>query len=315
MSNNRELADLISQAGGTSEGVLAGRRNLILNGGFDVWQRGTSFSAGGYTADRWAAPNPGTLSVTKLYDSTLGLNYLTNTNSGGWGIYTRLEAKDVQHLRAGTVVTFSLYTTVASGDKLRYKANTGTKLEAGLTTIETIGSWYRKSVTITVTSEMETLFDFDQYLNILYEPFVAANTPYSVTGVQLELGSVATPFEHRSYGEELALCQRYYQKSYDINTVPATVTNTGIHYWCSNGNNNSIATSTSVLQVMMRAAPTVTLYSPVTGTSAKMWCDDTSADEGGQTYTASARCFTFRTTAGSTTDARYKVHYTADAEL
>jgi|11_taG_2_1085331.scaffolds.fasta_scaffold17550_2 hypothetical protein len=35
---------------------------------------------------------------------------------------------------------------------------------------------------------------------------------FQITGVQLELGKVATPFEHRSYGEELALCQRYYQK-------------------------------------------------------------------------------------------------------
>jgi len=35
---------------------------------------------------------------------------------------------------------------------------------------------------------------------------------FYITGVQLEVGSVATPFEHRSYGDELALCQRYYQK-------------------------------------------------------------------------------------------------------
>ena len=35
---------------------------------------------------------------------------------------------------------------------------------------------------------------------------------WKLTGVQLELGKVATPFEHRSYGEELALCQRYFQK-------------------------------------------------------------------------------------------------------
>jgi len=38
------------------------------------------------------------------------------------------------------------------------------------------------------------------------------SSTFQITGVQLELGKVATPFEHRSYGEELALCQRYYQK-------------------------------------------------------------------------------------------------------
>ena len=44
------------------------------------------------------------------------------------------------------------------------------------------------------------------------ENYFAASTSnyYKITGVQLELGKVATPFEHRSYGEELALCQRYY---------------------------------------------------------------------------------------------------------
>ena len=39
-----------------------------------------------------------------------------------------------------------------------------------------------------------------------------ASATWQITGVQLELGKVATPFEHRSYGEELALCQRYYQR-------------------------------------------------------------------------------------------------------
>ena len=38
------------------------------------------------------------------------------------------------------------------------------------------------------------------------------NNYFQITAVQLEVGDTATPFEHRSYGEELALCQRYYQK-------------------------------------------------------------------------------------------------------
>ena len=42
--------------------------------------------------------------------------------------------------------------------------------------------------------------------------FASNSNNFRITGVQLELGKVATPFEHRSYGEELALCQRYYQK-------------------------------------------------------------------------------------------------------
>jgi len=46
----------------------------------------------------------------------------------------------------------------------------------------------------------------------------AANTFY-LTGVQLEVGSVATPFEHRPYGVELALCQRYYEVLLNSNSI------------------------------------------------------------------------------------------------
>lgn len=50
----------------------------------------------------------------------------------------------------------------------------------------------------------------------------ATNDNFAITGVQLELGDVATPFEHRSFADELQKCQRYYEKSYNIDTPPGT---------------------------------------------------------------------------------------------
>ena len=54
---------------------------------------------------------------------------------------------------------------------------------------------------------------------------------FQLTGVQVEVGENASDFEHRSFGEELALCQRYYEKSYDYGTAPGASNNsTGIDH-------------------------------------------------------------------------------------
>ena len=58
--------------------------------------------------------------------------------------------------------------------------------------------------------------------------FATLNATWQVTGVQLEVGEQATPFEHRSFGDELARCQRYYEKSYEQGTNPATNTYVGV---------------------------------------------------------------------------------------
>jgi len=73
------------------------------------------------------------------------------------------------------------------------------------------------------------------------------NATWYITGVQLEVGSVATPFERRPYGTELALCQRYYYRSYP----------TATYSWSATGycNNTTIASFRLLTKVTMRVAP------------------------------------------------------------
>jgi len=84
---------------------------------------------------------------------------------------------------------------------------------------------------------------------------------FYLTGVQLEVGSTATSFDYRPYGTELALCQRYYQKTYDVGTVPGTTYNfeyaspaTAI------GTGNFGMPCGRSFLVAMRATPTITTY-------------------------------------------------------
>jgi hypothetical protein len=88
---------------------------------------------------------------------------------------------------------------------------------------------------------------------------------FYITGVQLEAGSVATPFERRPFGTELALCQRYYQKSYNILDVPGTATNAGIYMARAYNTDPYFIDLMHPLRVSMRSMPTVVGYSPTTG--------------------------------------------------
>jgi len=133
---------------------------------------------------------------------------------------------------------------------------------------------------------------------------------FYITGVQLEAGSVATPFERRSYGQELALCQRYYEKSYNQATAPGTASDVGM--FCAVGSNTSSCGGLT-WKVTKRAAPIVTLYS-YDGTSGAV---DKLAS-GTKVTGATAQDIgenSFRYVGVTTTTESHKYQYVLNAEL
>ena len=131
-------------------------------------------------------------------------------------------------------------------------------------------SWWLMAGTSFTSGTLQTAWDARTNTNRVSSTNInlsdnAANSFY-ITGVQLEIGTVATPFEHRPIGTELALCQRYYQKSYDIGTAPGTdVSASYIGLHTGNGVTDT-ATNQNVpftihVNPTMRAQPTFYYYS------------------------------------------------------
>jgi len=101
-----------------------------------------------------------------------------------------------------------------------------------------------------------------------------SNTFY-LTGVQLEVGTTASSFDFRSFPQELAMCQRYYEKTYNQSVAPGTAADLGAFFTVRI---DSVGGGGTAYKVTKRATPTVTFYSPSTGTSGQARNYSTSAD-------------------------------------
>ena len=92
--------------------------------------------------------------------------------------------------------------------------------------------------------------------------FSSTDNELFITGVQMEIGSQATPFEHRSFGDELALCQRYYYHTYSYGSPAGTTFNQDYEspIIIIGTGNHGMGVCNAVYPVEMRVAPTVSFY-------------------------------------------------------
>jgi len=88
------------------------------------------------------------------------------------------------------------------------------------------------------------------------------NATWQITGVQLEVGETATPFEHRSYGDELRRCQRYYEKSFPQGVTPAQNNGEKGHSLYAGSNDGGSILGFKPYRVEKRASATVVGYNP-----------------------------------------------------
>lgn len=250
--------------------------NYIINGGFDIWQRGTSATLGSagltgyYTADRWATYNAtGTGALAR--DTTnvpagiqYGLRFTASAANSSCNFYHTIETLNSIPL-AGKTVTVSLWLSGTAGTSVQVALNSSTTTDAAWTSTFTTVAGPSFTVTTTPTrySFSTTVPANAKTLQVFVGSFSIASSSYvSFTGVQLEEGSIPTAFRRNapSIQAELAACQRYFYAERGTQAVIR-----------SGGYGNGYGSAVSY-PVSMRVAPTVTVYSQQdwAGTSGKV---------------------------------------------
>lgn len=267
-------------------------RNAIINGNFDVAQRGTSFTiatgVAAYTLDRWLCINNGSgvnatatqATVSDLDGSSFGLQlvHATAPASGGkLSAYYTMEARDSYKL-AGKKATISVKVKgVLAMDKVTVNVKYNTTETAitfgstliGSSDLQIINNSSWTTITFTVTMPSRAALTMSGVIGI--EIYASKSTAeasgegYILAQAQICGGDVALPFQPRSVAEELQLCQRYYSKTFPNSVTPAN----------NGGRPNALGVFTLATAeptyrysypVTMRTTPTITLYNPAAGT-------------------------------------------------
>jgi hypothetical protein len=241
VGNNGEtlVADSSTSTGLRWQGSQAAGKNAVINGAFDIWQRGTSITAASaYNADRWYKGANSVVTISRQTTSdTTNLPFIqycarVQRNSGQTSttfvdIGSPIETANAINY-AGKAITLSYYARAganfsASSSSMVTRLYTGTGTDQNVfsgytgsatpidTTVTLTTTWQRFQHTITLGA---TVTEFTPYFGFTPVGTAGAADFFEITGVQVEVGSVATQFTRAggTLAGELAACQRYYQR-------------------------------------------------------------------------------------------------------
>ena len=215
-------------------------RNLIINGQFLIWQRATdsgSNTTDGYlSCDRWYHASSGATKQVTRQTFALGqtdvpdnpkyyLRYAVTTGNNNVALRQRIE--DVTRCQGEMTFSFWVKGSNPGGGHfdLIFRQNFGTGggsvsnvVDSSIANYTVSNTWTKKTFTFTPASisgktlgstDHTSYYEIELFRQPAGDTSTAAFT-VDFANVQLERGSVATPFEHRSYGEEIMRCYRYY---------------------------------------------------------------------------------------------------------
>jgi hypothetical protein len=239
-SGNVAIGNNLTVAGTVAMGSSF-KRNRIINGNMQIWQRATTATgnySGGYayvSVDRWAIYSPN--ASTTFGQSTsvpAGFQYsikmqrpASSTATGVLGSIQAIESVNCYDLSSQSV-TVSFYAKAGanySGGNLNIVVPTGTVADQG---IATVSSWTGYAAPISTSTAITTTWTrytftgtfgagvLEAAIQFSYTPTgtAGADDAVYITGVQLEVGTVATPYEMQIYSDQLAQCQRYYYQGF-----------------------------------------------------------------------------------------------------
>ena len=143
--------------------------------------------------------------------------------------------------------------------------------------------------------------------------FSSTDNEFYLTGVQLEVGSQATPFEHRSFAEELKLCQRYFFTTYEVGATIGAASSVSFLGRFIDATHSYA--SIQVPHVAMRSSPTRVIYNTATGDTSSLRSDSNNHSAAITGTNANGNGWIYANASSIGTSVSVKAHLTMEAEL